>query len=79
MGLITALLALPLAPVRSVVWLADQVLTAAEGEQSGREATYLRLDDVARALAAGEITAEEASELEERIIDELGPEYGEGR
>lgn len=71
MGLITGLLALPLLPARSVVWLADQVLTVAEGEQTERDATYLRLDDVARALAAGEITTEEAVEWEERIIDEL--------
>ncbi len=77
MGLITGLLSLPLLPVRSVVWLADQVLAQAEGEQAEQEAVYWRLDEIQRALAAGEITAEEAVELEEEVIDGLQREHGE--
>ena len=78
MGLITAVLTLPLLPVRGVAWLADQVLAQADGELAGREAVYQRLSEVQRALADGEITADEAAEREQHIIDELREKYGEG-
>lgn len=78
MGLITAVLTLPLLPVRGVAWLADQVLAQADGELAGREAVYQRLSDVQQALEAEEITAEEAAEREQHIIDELREKYGEG-
>lgn len=71
MGLLTGLLTLPLAPVRGVAWIAEQVQTQAEREYGGREALSERLAEVERAREAGEITAEESADLEEEILEEL--------
>lgn len=71
MGLLTGLLTLPLAPVRGVAWLAEQVRTQAEHELTGRESISDRLAEVERRREAGEISLEESTELEEQILDEL--------
>lgn len=71
MGLITGLLTLPLAPVRGVAWLAEQVQTEAERELDDRDALSERLAEVERAREAGELSDQESAELEEQILDEL--------
>jgi hypothetical protein len=71
MGLLVGLLTLPLAPVRGVAWIAEQVRTQAERDLDGREALSERLAEVERRREAGEISAEESAELEEQILDEL--------
>lgn len=71
MGLITGLLTLPLAPVRGVAWLAEQVQSEAERELDDRDALSERLAEVQRAREAGEISDEQGAELEEQIMDEL--------
>jgi hypothetical protein len=70
-GLFTGLILLPLAPVRGVAWLGEQVL-----EQATREAgdpaeigdQLERLDD---AEAAGEITADERAHAQDELVAEL--------
>jgi gas vesicle protein GvpG len=62
MGLFTALLTLPLAPVRGTVWIAEKLQEQAELElydESGIQAALLELQ------AARETGAFEESELEE--------------
>jgi hypothetical protein len=71
MGLLTGLLTLPLAPVRGVAWLAEQVQAQAEDELTGREPISERLAEVERRREAGEISVAESTELEEQILDEL--------
>jgi hypothetical protein len=76
MGLITGLLTLPLAPVRGTVWIAERILEQAESEyyDEGAIAAQLMQIDVAR--EAGEISEQEAAEVEDvllaRLIDARG-------
>jgi hypothetical protein len=71
MGLLTGLLTLPLAPVRGVAWLAEQVQEQAEHEHEDREALIDRLNDIARAREAGELSEEQSAAMEEQVLDEL--------
>ncbi|REE95781.1 gas vesicle protein GvpG [Thermomonospora umbrina] len=68
MGLITGLVTLPLAPVRGVVRLAEFLQEQAEQELYDPIRLRQRLEDVADARAAGEISEEEAAELEEELL-----------
>jgi Gas vesicle protein G len=69
-GLITGLLTLPLAPVRGLGWLAEQVQELADQEYEQRMGLQARLAEIERATAAGEISAEEAVADQERVLDE---------
>jgi Gas vesicle protein G len=69
-GLITGLLTLPLAPVRGVVWVAEQIQRAAD-EELGAEGTRRRLTELQMARDAGEISDEEYAAVEAALIDRL--------
>lgn len=71
MGLITTLLTLPLAPVRGVVWLADQVLEEAERQWHDPAVIQAGLLEVEERRAAGELSDEEAARLEEALVERL--------
>lgn len=68
MGLISGLLTLPLAPVRGTVWVAEQVQREAERQYYDPALIRRRLEDVDDARQAGELTEEEAAELEEQLL-----------
>ncbi len=73
MGLLTGILTLPLAPVRGVSWIAEQVERAAEAETTSEEAVSQRLAEIQAAWEAGEISTERRAELEtEALADLLG-------
>ena len=67
MGLITGILGLPLAPVRGVVAVADQVLRQAEEQYYDPDRIRQQLEQIERARAAGEISDEEAAEWEDEL------------
>ncbi|WP_395107165.1 gas vesicle protein GvpG [Actinomadura sp. SCN-SB] len=71
MGMATGLLTLPLAPVRGVVWLAEVLQEQAEARlyDPGRVAAEMR--DIADAVAAGEMSEQEAAEREEELVRRL--------
>ncbi|MFC7360277.1 gas vesicle protein GvpG [Nocardioides astragali] len=71
MGLITGLLTLPLAPLRGTVAVAEQVLHAAEEEFYDPERIRGLLEDVERRRDAGELSEEEAIELEDELIERM--------
>lgn len=71
MGLFTGLVSLPLAPVRGVVWLAERVQEQAEGEFYDPGAIRRQLEEVDEAREAGEISEDEAAELEEQLLQRL--------
>lgn len=71
MGLFTALVSLPLAPVRGVVWIAEQVQEAAEREYYDPGTIRRQLDEVAEARENGSIDDVEADELEEALVARL--------
>ncbi len=71
MGLISGLLTLPLAPVRGTAWVADQVLQQAEEELYDPAKIRRQLDDVDRRRENGELTDEEATAIEDELVDRL--------
>ena len=75
MGLITALLGWPFAPVYGVAWVAEQILAEAERQWSDPSRIQASLEEVDELLAAGLITDEQAAELEDQLVRRL---MGEG-
>lgn len=71
MGLFTGLLGLPLAPLRGTVWVAEQVLQQAEEEYYDPARIKEQLEAVEQARAAGELTDDEATEIEDALVDRL--------
>ena len=71
MGLFTGLLGLPLAPLRGTVWVAEQVLQQAEEEYYDPARIKEQLEAVERARAAGELSDDEATEIEDALVDRL--------
>ncbi|MEW2469353.1 gas vesicle protein GvpG [Streptomyces sp. NPDC046994] len=78
MGLLTALLTAPLAPVRGVVWVADQLAEAADREVNDPAAVRAQLAELNQALEDGEIDLAAFEREEDRLLDRLeaamGPE-----
>jgi polyhydroxyalkanoate synthesis regulator phasin len=71
MGLFTGLVTLPLAPVKGVVWLAETLTEQAEAQLYDPGRIAAEMQEVADRVADGEITEEEAAELEEDLIRRL--------
>ena len=71
MGLFTGLIGLPLAPLRGTMWVAEQILEAAEEEYYDPARIKEQLEAVERARAAGELTEDEATEIEDALVDRL--------
>lgn len=71
MGLFTGLVTLPLAPVRGVTWLAERLQEQAEQELYDPAAIRRQLEEIADARAAGEMSDDDAAELEEELLDRL--------
>jgi hypothetical protein len=71
MGLITGILGLPLAPLRGTVWVAEQVRQQAEDEYYDPARIRAELEDVDRARASGELTDDEATAIEDELVERL--------
>lgn len=71
MGLFTEVLLLPLAPVRSVIWVADRLQEAAENELRDPAMLRARLALLNDAYEQGEIEEAEFEREEEHLLDLL--------
>lgn len=71
MGLIGSILGLPLAPVRSTVWAADKVRRKAAEEYYDPARIRQEIEQVDRLREAGELSDEEATRLEDALVDRL--------
>jgi hypothetical protein len=71
MGLFSGLLLLPLAPVRGVVWLGEQLEREAERQWSDPGLVRQELAEVEAAYAAGELTADERDERQDALVARL--------
>jgi hypothetical protein len=71
MGLITGILTLPLAPVRGVAWIAEQVRQEAERQWMDPAALQEALADVQARREVGLIEDVEADRLEDELIERL--------
>jgi hypothetical protein len=70
-GLVTGLLGLPLAPVRGVIWLAEQVLEQAEEQFYDPARIRAQLELVDEARRSGELSEEECVEIENELLQRL--------
>ncbi|MGA8115626.1 MAG: gas vesicle protein GvpG [Actinocatenispora sp.] len=71
MGLFSGLLGLPLAPVRGVAWVAEQVRDAAEREFDEPSRVRAELRDLVERFEQGELTEEEFDVAEDALLDRL--------
>lgn len=71
MGLISNLLLLPLAPVRGVVWVAEQIEDEAERQWYDPASIHAALDDLDARREAGLIPQDEADRIEEELVQRL--------
>jgi cytochrome c-type biogenesis protein CcmI len=71
MGLFSGLLTLPLAPVRAVVWIAEQVQEEAERQWSDPATIQAALVDIEGLRENGEIDDDEADAREEELLQRL--------
>jgi hypothetical protein len=78
-GLITSVVLLPLAPVRGVGWLAQLLSDEAERELTAEASPARALEDLAAAVASGEISPEQAEALEAEIVERMLAEQSADR
>ncbi|PYC87599.1 gas vesicle protein [Streptomyces tateyamensis] len=71
MGLITGLFTLPLAPVRGVVWVAEQLYDEAVRELNDPAVIRRQLMAVQTAREDGTISEQEAAQQEEELVRRL--------
>jgi hypothetical protein len=71
MGIVSGLLGLPLAPVRGVVWLAQQIQEQAEEQYYDPARIRAQLEQVDEARRSGELSEEECAEIENELLQRL--------
>lgn len=71
MGLISGLLTLPLAPVKGVVWVGEQVRQEAERQWADPGVLQAEMADVEAMRERGEISEAEAEAREEELLQRL--------
>ena len=76
MGLVTGLLGLPLAPIRGVVWLAQQIRDQAEEQYYDPARIRAQLEEIDEARRAGTLSEEECDKLENELLQRLMVRHG---
>jgi cytochrome c-type biogenesis protein CcmI len=71
MGLLTGLLTLPLAPVRSVAWLAERILEQAEQQLYDPAVIRRQLAEIDAARRSGRLPEDEAAALENELLSRM--------
>jgi hypothetical protein len=71
MGLFTALLTLPLAPVRGSVWIAERLQEQAELELRDASSIHAALEELEELRATGALDEREIAEAEDALIERL--------
>jgi len=80
MGLISGLLTLPIAPVRGVAWVAEQIKEEADRQWADPATIQAALTDIEAMRETGEIDDAEADAREEELLQRLmaaSPEQGQ--
>lgn len=71
MGLFSALVTAPLAPLRGTIWVAEKITNEAERQYYDPGSIRRQLRDVEEARNAGTLSEEEAAELEKQLVARL--------
>ncbi|MDQ0380513.1 gas vesicle protein GvpG [Amycolatopsis thermophila] len=72
MGLLTTIVTLPLAPLRGVISLAEVIKRRVDEELADPAAVRRQLEAAEEAREAGEISAEEETEIQQHVLQRLG-------
>jgi hypothetical protein len=76
MGPVKALLMLPLAPVTGLRWVTGVLAQEAERELQARQSPERALADLDAKRATGEISEEDAAELESQLLEQMLSQRG---
>ena len=71
MGVLSGLFTLPLAPVRGVAWVAEQVLEQAEREYYDPGTIRRQLEEIDELREQGLISEQDAEEIEDELVARL--------
>lgn len=71
MGLLSALLTAPLAPVRAVVWVAQRIADTADEQYYDPAPVWAALADLEDRLRRGEIDQDTFDRAEDELLDRL--------
>ena len=71
MGLLTALVTLPLAPVRGTIWVAEILLEEAERQMNDPALVEQQLLEAEEAYERGDLTEEEFADIEDELLGRL--------
>lgn len=73
MGLVSAILTLPLAPVRGVIWLGELIQDQVEQQLQSPAAVRRDLEEIDEAAAAGHLSDEERKQAQQAVLDRTLP------
>jgi Gas vesicle protein G len=76
MGLLKGVILLPLAPVTGLRWVTEVLAGEAERELAAQQSPARALAELDAKRANGEISDEEAEEVESRLIEAMLSEHG---
>lgn len=71
MGLLSGILTLPLAPVRGVMWVAEQIEAEVDREMNDPAVLRRKIDEAERAYERGEIDEAERDARQEELLGRL--------
>jgi hypothetical protein len=71
MGILIALITLPLAPVRGTIWIGERLMEEAERQLNDPAAIERQLLEAEAAHERGEITDDELAEIEDVLVRRL--------
>jgi hypothetical protein len=74
--LLTAVLAAPLAPVRGVLWLAENLAAHAALSSDPQAAARRRLTELAAAVGAGDLDEQSAAQYEDELLAHVVAQAG---
>ncbi|WP_063045269.1 gas vesicle protein GvpG [Nocardia pseudovaccinii] len=68
MGLVSAILSLPLAPVRGVIWLGELIQDQVEQQRQDPATVRLELEEIDAAATAGRLSEEERKQAQRAVL-----------
>ncbi|TQM32864.1 gas vesicle protein GvpG [Nocardia bhagyanarayanae] len=71
MGLISAIVTLPLAPVRGVIWLGQVIQDEVERQLNDPATIRRELEAIDEARAAGQLSEEEHAQAQQAVLDRM--------
>lgn len=71
MGLLSGIFTAPFAPIKGTVWVAEKIKDEAERQYYDPGAIRRQLEEVAQARRDGQLSDEEAAEMEKELVQRL--------